>query len=106
MILVTFNTSAQTNFVNNASGDWKSLIQLENFDPNDDQQSNADTDFVGNATHAVMETQNETVSFNDGITDDVYYFRVRMGQSNPNASFYFGLDISGDYIADILLKLM
>ena len=104
IILITFITSAQTNIVNNASGDWKSLIQLENFDPNDDQQSNADTDFVGNATHAIMETQNETVSFNDGITDDVYYFRVRMGQSNPNASFYFGLDISGDYIADIFIE--
>ena len=104
MILVTFNTSAQTNFVNNASEDWKSLIQLENFDPNDDQQSNSDTDFVGNATHAIMEAQNETISFSDGITDEVYYFRVRMGESNPNASFYFGIDISGDDIADLFIE--
>ena len=104
MILVTFNTYAQTNFVNNASGDWKSLIKHANFDPNDDQQSNADTDFVGNATHAIMETQNETVSFIDGITDEVYYFRVRMGESNPNASFYFGLDITADYIADLFIE--
>ena len=104
IILITFNTSAQTSFVTNASGDWKSLIKLDNFDPNDDQQSNADTDFVGNATNAILETQNETISFNDGITDEVYYFRVRMGQSNPNTSFYLGLDISGDYIADIFIE--
>ena len=51
-----------------------------------------------------METLNETVSFNDGITDEVYYFRLRMGQSNPKASFYFGLDISGDYVADIFIE--
>ena len=104
LFLVIINASAQTNIVTSASGDWKSLIKLENFDPNDDQQSNADTDFVGNATNAVMETLNETVSFNDGITDEVYYFRLRMGQSNPKASFYFGLDISGDYVADIFIE--
>ena len=60
MILVTFNTYAQTNFVNNASEEWKSLIQLENFDPNDDQQSNADTDFVGNATVTVAQAQEKS----------------------------------------------
>lgn len=104
IIFTTFNTSAQTDVVNTASGDWSALMKFDNFDPNDDQQSNADTDFVGNATHAIMETQKETVSFSDGITDEVYYFRVRMGQSNPNASFYFGLDVSGDYIADLFIE--
>ncbi len=104
IILATFNTSAQTDVVNTASGDWKALMKFDNFDPNDDQQSNADTDFVGNAIHAIMETQKETVSFNDGITDEVYYFRVRMGQSNPNASFYFGMDVSGDFIADLFIE--
>ena len=104
VILITFNSSAQTNSVNSASGNWSALMKFDNFDPNDDQQSNADTDFVGNATHAIMETQKETVSFNDGITDEVYYFRVRMGQSNPNASFYFGIDVSGDYIADLFIE--
>lgn len=104
IISYSFNVRAQTEGVNVATGNWSSLIQLDNFDPNDDQQSNADTDFVGNATYAIMETQKETVSFNDGITDDVYYFRVRMGQSNPNASFYFGLDVSGDYIADLFVE--
>jgi len=51
-----------------------------------------------------METQKETVSFSDGITDEVYYFRVRMGQSNPNTSFYLGLDINGDFIGDIFIE--
>jgi hypothetical protein len=31
----------------------------DKFDPNDDQQSVADTDFVGNATYAMVETQSE-----------------------------------------------
>jgi hypothetical protein len=30
---------------------------MKGFDPNDDQQSVADTDFVGNAIYAMVETQ-------------------------------------------------
>jgi hypothetical protein len=39
----------------------------DKFDPNDDQQSVADTDFVGNATYAMVETQ-KTIVFTDGLT--------------------------------------
>ena len=84
--------------------DWSSLIKLAKFDPNDDQQSVADTDFVGNADQSIMETQKITTTFSDGVTDEVYYFRVRMGQSNPNTSFYFGVDVSGDLIADLFIE--
>ena len=70
-----------------AQGSWVSLIKLDNFDPNDDQQSNADTDLVGNSNYAMLETQKETITFTDGITDDSYYFRVRLGKSNPSTSF-------------------
>lgn len=31
LFLVIINASAQTNIVTSASGDWKSLIKLENF---------------------------------------------------------------------------
>lgn len=87
-----------------ASSNWSHLIKLDNFDPNDDQQSNADTDFVGNANFALMDTQKDTISFNDGIEDDVYYFRVRMGQSNASTSFYFGIDVTGDLIGDLFVE--
>jgi hypothetical protein len=33
------------------------LMKGDKFDPNDDQQSVADTDFVGNAIYAMVETQ-------------------------------------------------
>lgn len=90
--------------VNQPNGSWIPLIKGDRFDPNDDQQSVADTDFVGNATYALLETQKETINFSDGITDDVYFFRVRMGQSNPSTSFYLGIDVSGDLVADIFVE--
>jgi len=90
--------------VGQAPGFWIPLMKGDKFDPNDDQQSVADTDFVGNAANAMVETQKQTFSFNDGITDDVYFFRVRMGQSLPSTSFYLGLDVSGDYIADVFIE--
>ena len=105
VLIITLNSGAQNqSIVQKATGNWSSLIKLNGFDPNDDQQSNADTDFVGNATYALMETQKQTVTFTDGITDEVYYFRARMGQSNPNTSFYFGIDVSGDLIADVFIE--
>ena len=94
----------QSTTVQAPAGDWKSLVKLAKFDPNDDQQSNADSDFVGNATLALMESQKNTSVFSDGITDEVYYFRVRMGQSNPSTSFYFGIDVTGDLIADFFIE--
>lgn len=104
-LVISLNCIAQnTPNVQKASGNWSALIKLDGFDPNDDQQSNADTDFVGNATYALMETQKQTVTFTDGITDEVYYFRARMGQSNPSTSFYFGIDVSGDLIGDIFIE--
>ncbi|MFV8360445.1 T9SS type A sorting domain-containing protein [Flavobacterium sp. LS1P3] len=87
-----------------ATGNWISLMKGDKFDPNDDQQSVADTDFVGNTAHAMVETQKETINFTDGLTDDVYYFRVRMGQSIASTSFYLGIDVSGDLIADLFIE--
>lgn len=90
--------------VGQAKGAWIALMKGDQFDPNDDQQSVADTDFVGNATYAMVETQKQTMNFSDGITDDVYFFRVRMGQSLPSTSFYLGIDVSGDHIADLFIE--
>ncbi len=96
--------SQSTSTVGNASGSWVTLMKGDKFDPNDDQQSVADTDFVGNATYAMVETQKVSINFTDGLTDDVYFFRVRMGQSNPSTSFYLGIDVSGDLIADLFIE--
>ena len=90
--------------VGTATGNWISLMKGDKFDPNDDQQSAADTDFVGNATYALVETQKQTISFTDGLTDEAYFFRVRMGQSNASTSFYLGIDVSGDLIADLFIE--
>jgi hypothetical protein len=90
--------------VGQAKGLWVPLMKGDKFDPSDDQQSVADTDFVGNATYAMVETQKETISFTDGIMDDAYFFRVRMGQSNASTSFYLGIDVSGDLIADLFIE--
>jgi len=96
---------SQTNtVVGQAKGLWIPLMKGDKFDPNDDQQSVADTDFVGNESYAMVETQKQTISFTDGITDDVYFFRVRMGQSNPSTSFYLGIDVTGDHIADLFIE--
>ena len=90
--------------VGRAAGTWIALMKGDKFDPNDDQQSVADTDFVGNASNTMVETQKATINFIDGITDETYFFRVRMGQSNASTSFYLGLDVSGDLIADIFIE--
>jgi hypothetical protein len=96
--------SQSTRSLGKANGSWVALMKGDKFDPNDDQQSVADTDFVGNAAYAMVETQKETISFMDGLTDDAYFFRVRMGQSNPSTSFYLGIDVSGDLIADLFIE--
>jgi len=96
--------SQSTATVGPASGSWIALMKGDTFDPNDDQQSVADTDFVGNAANAMVETQKGTLNFSDGITDDTYFFRVRMGQSNASTSFYLGIDVSGDQIADLFIE--
>lgn len=90
--------------VGKAPGAWIGIMKGAKFDPNDDQQSVADTDFVGNADYAMVETQKATVEFTDGVTDEIYFFRVRMGQNNPSTSFYLGIDISGDLIADLFIE--
>ena len=104
ILLFQISFSQSKTAVGNASGSWIALMKGDKFDPNDDQQSVADTDFVGNAINALVETQKQTMNFSDGITDDVYFFRVRMGQSNPSTSFYLGLDVSGDQIADLFIE--
>lgn len=90
--------------VGQAKGLWIPLMKGDKFDPIDDQQSVADTDFVGNASNAMVETQKATINFTDGLTDEAYFFRVRMGQSNASTSFYLGLDVSGDLIADLFIE--
>ena len=104
ILFLQYGYAQTTNVVGTATGSWIALMKGDKFDPNDDQQSVADTDFVGNATYAMVETQREVISFTDGITDDAYFFRVRMGQSNPSTSFYLGIDVSGDLIADLFIE--
>ena len=105
LILINqFGYSQTTSIVEQTNGTWIPIMQGDNFDPNDDQQSNADQDFVGNANYALVETKKKTSTFSDGITDDVYYFRVRMAEMNPLTSFYLGIDVSGDMIADVFVE--
>ena len=92
-----------------AAGTWKPLIKLANFDPNDDQQSVKDNDLVGDATNAMLETQKATYTFSpENTTDEVYYFRVRMGTSHKSGklgtSFYLALDKDNDKIADVFVE--
>lgn len=92
-----------------AVGTWKPLIKLANFDPNDDQQSVKDNDLVGDATNTMLETQKATYTFSpENTTDEVYYFRVRMGASHSRGklgtSFYLALDKDNDYIADVFVE--
>ncbi|MFC5682491.1 T9SS type A sorting domain-containing protein [Flavobacterium sp. MAHUQ-51] len=103
-LFIQMGYSQTTANVGQANAVWIPLMKGDKFDPNDDQQSVADTDFVGNATYAMVETQKQTLSFTDGITDDVYFFRVRMGQSFPSTSFYLGIDVTGDRIADLFVE--
>ena len=88
---------------------WKPLIKLANFDPNDDQQAVKDTDLVGDASNAMLETQRATYNFSSGASsDEVYYFRARMGASQTNGklgtSFYLALDKDNDYVADVFVE--
>jgi hypothetical protein len=92
-----------------AGGTWQPMIKQENFDPNDDQQAVSDTDLVGNATYAMLETQKATYNFSSGASnDDVYYFRSRMGDAHSNGklgtSFYLALDLDNDKIADVFVE--
>ncbi|MGB5419908.1 hypothetical protein [Algibacter sp.] len=51
-IICVCNVEAQQSTLQPVSGNWTSLTKLGKFDSNDNQQSNADTDFVGNVDHA------------------------------------------------------
>ena len=92
-----------------ADGTWQPMIKQENFDPNDDQQAVSDTDLVGNATNAMLETQKATYNFSTGASsDDVYYFRARLGDAHSSGklgtSFYLALDLDGNNIADVFVE--
>jgi hypothetical protein len=68
-----------------------------------------DTDLVGDATNAMLETQKATYTFSpENTTDEVYYFRARMGASHSRGklgtSFYLALDKDNDYIADVFVE--
>ncbi|MCG5644945.1 gliding motility-associated C-terminal domain-containing protein [Flavobacteriaceae bacterium LSUCC0859] len=112
---ITSNVSGLVNVGNpisvipQATDPWKPLIKLANFDPNDDQQAVKDTDLVGDATNAMLETQRATYNFSTGASsDEVYYFRVRMGASHSRGklgtSFYLALDKDNNYVADVFVE--
>ena len=64
-----------------------------NYDPNNDQQSSADSDLLGNNTNAMLQAQTATIA-----GDTVYYYRVRVGSlanGNGSSSFYLALDLNG-----------
>jgi hypothetical protein len=105
----TFFREPAKSSVPQATDPWKPLIKLANFDPNDDQQAVKDTDLVGDATNAMLETQKATYNFSTGASiDDVYYFRARMGASHSRGkigtSFYLALDKDNDYVADVFVE--
>lgn len=63
------------------------------YDPNNDQQSSADSDLLGNSSSAMLQAQTASVS-----GDTVYYYRVRVGSltnGNGSSSFYLALDLNG-----------
>ena len=101
---MTVSGFGQIQNVSLATGDWSILIKLPSFHPNDDQQSNVDSDFVGNENYAIMETHKDHVTFSDNISDEVYYFRVKMEESSPKTSIYFGIDIDADSVADLFIE--
>ncbi|MFT4762259.1 MAG: hypothetical protein ACI9LN_004243, partial [Saprospiraceae bacterium] len=109
LFLNILSSFTQVSSVSAATGSWNSIIQQANFDPNDDQQAVADTDLVGNAQFAMLESQNSIYTFSTGTTqDDVYFFRVRLGNHHTNGklgtSFYLALDLDNDLIADVFVE--
>ncbi len=92
-----------------ATGTWYPMMLGDNFDPNDDQQAVSDTDIVGNATNALLQTQRSIYTFDSGTSPDyVYNFRARHGdvstRGNLGSSFYLGLDLDNDKIADVFVE--
>lgn len=104
VLLFQLGFSQSTSTVGNDSGSLVTLRKGDKFDSNEYKQSIANTDFVGNATHPIVATQKVSINFTDRLTDDVYFFRFRLGQSNPSTSFYLGIDVSGDLIADLFIE--
>ena len=105
----TGNAGPISSSISQSTGTWKPLIKLANFDPNDDEQAVKDTDLVGDATNAMLETQRATYNFSTGASnDEVYYFRARLGASQTNGklgtSFYLALDKDNDYVADVFVE--
>jgi autotransporter-associated beta strand protein len=94
----------QTSIPTAVTTDWRDLFKAANFDPNDDQQATAETDLVGNATYAMMQSQQRTISVS-GTVHKVYYFRVRLGNTGtPKTSAYFGLDVNKDLKIDMVVE--
>ena len=112
---VTSNVSGRV-FISNpiskipaATGTWTNMMVGDNFDPNDDQQAVSDTDIVGNSTNALLQTQRSIYTFDSGTSPDyVYNFRARHGdvstRGNLGSSFYLGLDLDNDKIADVFVE--
>jgi sensor domain CHASE-containing protein len=109
LFLNILSSFTQVSSVSAATGSWNSIIQQANFDPNDDQQAVADTDLVGNAVDAMLEAQNINYTFSTGTAqDDVYFFRVRLGNQHTNGklgtSFYLALDLDTDLITNVFVE--
>ena len=78
---------------------WKNLFIGSAFDPSNDQQAVSDNDLVGNASNSMMEAQ--TSGTGDATN---YYFRARMGDSNPSTSLFLGLDLNRDGRIDVFIE--
>lgn len=85
---------------------WYTLLTGDNFDASNDTQAQVESlDLVGNASNPMLQTQRDRVWFEGSDTPEfVYYFRARHGTVPTNSSFYLGIDVNGDKIADLLLE--
>ncbi len=88
---------------------WTAVLSGANHDPvNDTQAGAADTDIVGNATHAALYTaydDNGTAS----VADDTLVFRMRIGNPTGSANFggvaVVGMDVNNDGRIDIFMNV-
>jgi len=85
---------------------WYTLLTGDNFDASNDTQAQVESlDLVGNASNPMLQTQRDRVWFEGSDTPEfVYYFRARHGTVPTNSSFYLGIDVNGDKIADLFVE--
>jgi gliding motility-associated-like protein len=85
---------------------WYTLLTGDNFDaPNDTQAQVESLDLVGDANNPMLQTQRDRILFEGSSAPEfVYYFRARHGKVPNNSSFYLGIDVNGDKIADLFVE--